>query len=120
MRHIATVVIILALLLPATVGGAAQPRFGGIGIDGVPRADGQIEVRQLVAGGPAHRAGVRVGDIITRIDGKATRGSNFQEMVNHRLRGRAGTKVRLVISRPGNPKPLRLTLTRRELVPPAR
>ena len=120
MRQLVSVIIILVLLLPATVGGASQPRFGGIGIDGVPRPDGQIEVRQLVAGGPAHRAGVRVGDIITRIDGKATKGSTFQEMVNRRLRGRAGTKVRLVISRPGNPKPLRLTLTRRELVPPAR
>jgi C-terminal processing protease CtpA/Prc len=120
MRLIVLIVIILALLLPAVVGGASQPRFGGIGIDGVPRADGQIEVRQLVAGGPAHLADVRVGDIITRIDGKATKGSDFQEMVNRRLRGRAGTRVRLVLSRPGNPKPFRLTLTRRELVTPAR
>ena len=115
-----TTLILFVLLLPLTGNGATPPRFGGIGIDGVPRADGQIVVRQLVAGGPAHLAGIRAGDIITHIDGKPTRGSDFQQMVNYRLRGRAGTEVSLVVHRPGMPKQLRFTLTRRELIRPAK
>jgi C-terminal processing protease CtpA/Prc len=113
--------LILALLplAPAWAGNSAND-FGGVGIDGVPRADGQIEVRQLVTGGPAHLAGIRIGDIITHIDGKPTAGSDFKNMVEHRLRGRAGTKVLLTISRPGEAKPLHFTLVRRQLVTKAK
>ncbi len=109
--------LILTLLFLAAAGaGNSASNFGGVGIDGVPRTDGQIEVRQLVTGGPAHLAGIKIGDVITRIDGKPTLGSDFNDMVEHRLRGRAGTKVLLTISRPGEEKPLHFTLVRRQLV----
>ena len=39
-------------------------------------------------------------------------------MVQFRLRGRSGTKVLLTIHRPGEPRPRKLTLTRRQLVVP--
>lgn len=97
--------------------GASQAGvFGGVGVDGVPRADGSIVVKQLVLGGPAQLAGIRAGDVITRIDGTSTLGSDFQEMVERRLRGRAGTQVVLKVRRPGNPKPLSFKLVRRQLV----
>ncbi|NVN98643.1 MAG: PDZ domain-containing protein [Geobacteraceae bacterium] len=93
--------------------------FGGVGIDGVPWADGKIVVKQIVAGGPAHLAGIKAGDIITHIDGKATEGSDFKEMVEYRLRGRAGTPVTIKIRRPGELKPYTFTLIRRQLtIPP--
>ena len=98
----------------------SERNFGGIGIDGAPWADGRIVVKQVVAGGPAHRAGVKPGDIITQIDGKDTAGSDFREMVSRRLRGKAGAPVTIRISRPGSPKPLTFTLIRRQLVLPAR
>jgi C-terminal processing protease CtpA/Prc len=99
------------------VGHAADLKnFGGIGIDGVPWADGRIAVRQLVAGGPAHLAGIKPGDIITHIDGKQTKGSDFRQMVDYRLRGEAGTKVQINILRPGEKKPWVFILTRRQLV----
>lgn len=112
--------VIFALCVWALFAGPASaetpsPVFGGVGIDGAPRADGSIVVKQLVLGGPAHLAGMRAGDIITRIDGVPTLGSNFKEMVEHRLRGRAGTEVLLRVSRPGTPKPMTLKLTRRQL-----
>ena len=109
--------LVLTLLSPAGAENSAS-NFGGIGIDGVPWADGQIVVKQLVAGGPAHLAGMQAGDIITHIDGKATKGSNFKQMVNYRLRGQAGTKVLLRVRRPGDPKPLTFELTRRQMVVP--
>lgn len=95
--------------------GNSSTNFGGVGIDGVPLADGRIEVRQLVTGGPAHLAGIQLGDIITSIDSKPTKGSDFKDIVEHRLRGRAGTKVLIVIQRPGQDKQLRFNLVRRQL-----
>ncbi len=113
--------ILLPLLVPLVLlclafGAYAAAKFGGVGIDGVPLPSGEILVRQLVAGGPANRAGIRNGDLITAIDGKPTKGSNFREMVDKRLRGREGTKVRLTIRRPGQSKLLQFTLVRRELI----
>ena len=112
-----TLLLLLPFLLLAGTGwGANSSRdFGGVGIDGVPRADGSIVVRQMVLGGPAQLAGIQAGDVITRIDGKATLGSDFDDMVQHRLRGKAGTPVLLQVRRPGSAKPLTFNLVRRQL-----
>jgi C-terminal processing protease CtpA/Prc len=120
MKRIA-VIILLVVLLPLARADAVNSaaNFGGVGIDGATWANGQIVVRQIVTGGPAHLAGLKIGDIITHIDGKPTMGSDFREMVEHRLRGKAGTKVLIRISRPGESKPLSFTLTRRQLVTPS-
>ncbi len=88
----------------------------GVGIDGVPLHDGEIQVRQLVVGGPAYVAVIRKDDIIAAIEGRPTKGSNFREMVEKRLRGRTGTNVRLTIRRTGHAKSLQFTLVRRELI----
>ncbi len=119
MLKILVIALIFALFSPAPGRGEnSAANFGGIGIDGVPQADGQIVVRQLVTGGPAHLAGIRVGDVITHIDSKPTKGSDFRQMVARRLRGKAGTKVFLTLHRPGEAKPLHFTLTRRQLLTP--
>jgi C-terminal processing protease CtpA/Prc len=111
---------LMILLSAAPATGANSPRnFGGIGIDGVPWADGRIVVKQLVTGGPAHLAGIKAGDIITHIDGKPTEGSDFRDMIDHRLRGRSGTPVTITIHRPGSGKPLTFKLIRRQMVLPA-
>jgi C-terminal processing protease CtpA/Prc len=110
-----TLAIALFLPLPGQAANSAS-NFGGVGIDGVPLADGRIVVRQLVTGGPAHLAGLRPGDIITHIDSKPTKGSNFDDMIEHRLRGQAGTEVLLSVLRAGEGKPLRFNLTRRQLL----
>ncbi|WP_129128384.1 S41 family peptidase [Geomonas oryzae] len=104
--------LLLLLALPVSGEGSA---FGGVGIDGVPRADGTIAVRQLVAGGPAHLAGIKAGDIIVQVDGTPTAGSDFKFIVDRRLRGRAGTPVLILVRRPGNPKTLSFKMIRRQL-----
>ena len=115
-RLIPAISFVLALLTGTAYAANSSRNFGGIGIDGVPLPDGRIEVRQLVAGGPAHLAGIKLGDIITSIDGKLTKGSDFQDMVEHRLRGVSGTKVLIVIQRPGEEKPRRFNLVRKQLL----
>lgn len=113
------ILISIVFLLPVQANAANSERdFGGIGIDGAPWANGQIVVRQIVTNGPAHQAGLKIGDIITNIDGKPTEGSNFNDMVERRLRGIAGTKVMIKVHRPSNGKNLTFNLTRRQLVIP--
>ncbi|GFE61914.1 PDZ domain-containing protein [Geobacter sp. AOG2] len=113
-----TVLIILFVMMTALTVSAAnsEKNFGGVGIDGVAAPDGEITVRQLVAGGPANIAGIRVGDVITHIDGKPTRGSDFRQMVYKRLRGIAGTPVVLKVRRSGEEKELTFTLQRQQLM----
>jgi len=113
-------ILLASLLLPAAAawGAGTSGVFGGVGIDGVPRADGTIVVRQLVLGGPAHLAGIRAGDVITQIDGTPTVGSEFKFIVERRLRGRAGTPVLLKVRRPGHPQLLTFKLVRRQLALP--
>jgi len=110
-------ILLICILLCASVawGGNSASAFGGVGIDGVPRADGTIMVRQLVVGGPAHLAGIKPGDIITQVDGTPTLGSDFKFIVDRRLRGKAGTPVLILVRRPGKTKTLSFNLIRRQL-----
>ncbi|WP_243373025.1 PDZ domain-containing protein [Geotalea sp. SG265] len=110
-----TISLFILGAFPALAANSAT-NFGGTGIDGVPWASGQIVVRQMVRGGPAHLAGMKVGDIITHIDGKPTEGGDFRDMVEHRLRGVAGTQVTLKVRRPGIAKAFTFHLTRRQLL----
>ncbi|MFH1027294.1 MAG: PDZ domain-containing protein [Pseudomonadota bacterium] len=116
MRHLLTYALcLLTLALPAWAANS-ETAFGGVGIDGVALKNGLIVVRQIVNGGPAHQAGIRTGDIITHIDGKATLGSDFHGMVQKRLRGLSGTAVVLKIRRDGEEKPQTYRLIRQQLV----
>ncbi len=115
MKTVALAMIIWALSAPLALAANSERNFGGCGIDGVALPDGQIRVGQLVSGGPAHLAGLRIGDIITHIDGKATLGSDFRTMVQKRLRGVAGTPVVVKVKREGEEKILTFTLTRRQM-----
>ena len=116
MTAVVILLVVQALLASAACAANSSREFGGVGIDGVPQPDGRIVVRQLVAGGPAHLAGIRIGDTLTHIDGKPTRGSDFTDIIEHRLRGRSGTQVLITILRPGETNPRHFKLTRRQLV----
>jgi len=116
MRILICTLALIAMTVSVSGAAVSAKNFGGVGIDGIPWADGRIVVKQLVAGGPAQLAGIKAGDIITHIDGKATVGSDFKNMVEHRLRGKAGTPVVIRIRRPGELKPYTFRLVRRQLV----
>ena len=57
---------------------------------------GQIEVIDVLPGGPAHEAGVRRGQILTAIDGVSLDAKHIHE-VHELIRGAAGTRVRLSV-----------------------
>ncbi|MGQ0569550.1 MAG: S41 family peptidase, partial [Armatimonadota bacterium] len=75
----------------------AQGFFFGIGIF-IDIRDSHLIVVQPIEGTPAFRAGLRAGDRIRLIDGVPTDGMALQEAVS-RIRGAAGTKVKLSIGR---------------------
>ena len=72
-------------------------KFGGIGIE-IGTEDGFIKVISPIDEKPAARAGIRAGDLITKVDGETTRGLTTTKAVDM-MRGSPGTKVKLEVFR---------------------
>jgi carboxyl-terminal processing protease len=87
--------------------------YSGVGIE-VAERDGRVVVVAPVAGSPAERAGVRPGDLLLAIDGVALAPGVLDEAIE-RMRGRAGSTVRLAIGREGEPEPLQFHLERSDV-----
>jgi carboxyl-terminal processing protease len=85
-------------------------QFGGLGLQ-VTEKDGLLEVIAPIDDTPGARAGIRSGDIIVEIDGKATDGVALDDAVN-KMRGTPGTQITLTIKRNGIAAPIHVTLTR--------
>ncbi|HVO10766.1 MAG TPA: S41 family peptidase [Vicinamibacteria bacterium] len=85
-------------------------QYYGLGIT-VQSVDGNITVVAPFEGTPAHRLGIRAGDIISRIEGEDARGMSIDDAVK-RLRGPKGTPVRITIVRQGYDQPLEFTVIR--------
>ena len=88
-------------------------RFVGVGIE-ITQEDGVIRVVSPIEGAPADRAGLKPGDLITRIDDTAVRGLSLNEAVK-RMRGEPGTKVLLTILRKDENRTFPVTITREEI-----
>lgn len=102
------------VLLQPVPNARQQPdnvQFEGVGMVLEPSPTG-AKVSQVNEGGPAERAGVQPGDLILAIDGASTAGQTLTVIVS-RIRGPAGTPVRLTFERNG--QPFELTIRRRLL-----
>lgn len=86
--------------------------FAGLGIE-VSRSkdDGGIKVVAPIDGTPAYVAGIKSGDYIIRIDNQPVSDMSLDQAIK-KMRGKAGTKVSLTISRKGELKPLTIVVTR--------
>jgi carboxyl-terminal processing protease len=73
--------------------------FGGLGLQ-VTQEGGLVKVIAPIEGTPADRAGLKPGDIITHLDGKAVDGLTLRDAVNA-MRGKPGTAVKLTVRRDG-------------------
>ncbi len=87
-----------------------EGNYSGLGLS-VVADDGAVKVVAPMRGSPAERAGVKAGDYITHLDGKLIYGLDLDESVA-RMRGPAGTSIRLTIFRPGRDEPFDTTVTR--------
>ncbi len=72
-------------------------KFGGIGIE-VAVSKGLLTVISPLEGSPAEQAGIKAGDVLTRIEGDSTKDLNFYEAVE-KMRGPIGSPLRLEIYR---------------------
>ena len=90
-----------------------QGRFVGVGIE-LAMDDGYIKVVAPIEESPAARAGIRSGDVITRIDNLQLKGFSLDEAVK-RMRGAPHTKITLTISRKGQSLPLLFPVVREEI-----
>ncbi|MET0292631.1 MAG: S41 family peptidase [Steroidobacteraceae bacterium] len=86
--------------------------YPGIGIE-VEAADRGVRVMRAVPGAPAARGGMVAGDLIVGIDGQAVK-DDVEDAIT-RLRGRAGTVVRVGVEREGSPQPLEFSLRRTQV-----
>ena len=84
--------------------------YQGLGIS-VQMDDGAVKVVSPFKGSPAEKAGIKAGDYITHVDGKLIYGLDIDDAVE-KMRGPAGSSVRLSIVREGREEPFDVTVTR--------
>jgi len=87
-----------------------QGEFGGLGIE-VGMEDGFVKVVAPIEDTPAHRAGIKSGDLIIKLDETPVKGMTLNEAVK-RMRGKPGSDITLTIMRKGETKPIVVTITR--------
>jgi carboxyl-terminal processing protease len=88
-------------------------RFVGLGIE-VGMEDGYVKIISPIEDSPAYRAGLKAGDLITRLDATPVKGMTLDDAVK-KMRGEPNTKITLTIARKDEDKPLIVTITRQEI-----
>jgi carboxyl-terminal processing protease len=73
-----------------------QGEFSGVGVQIQSDDDGSLKVVSPLEDSPGYKAGIKAGDIITRINGKNAKGISLNQAVKN-ITGKSGTKVTLTI-----------------------
>lgn len=84
--------------------------YSGVGIE-VALENGVVKVVNPIEGTPAEKAGVLAGDTILAVDGVPVSVDNLTDTID-RMRGKAGTAVKITIARADREEPLEFTLSR--------
>ena len=87
-----------------------QGQFGGLGIE-VGMEDGFVKVISPIEDTPAHKAGIKPGDLIVKLDDTPVKGMTLNDAVK-KMRGKPNTTITLTISRKGESAPVVVQLTR--------
>src|ERR1700736_5351647 len=88
-------------------------KYYGVGMVVPPRENHTVVMAPYV-GAPAYNAGLRPGDVIMKVDEKATDFLTTSEVADM-LKGPRGTVVKITVSREGYSEPLIFTVTRDEI-----
>jgi carboxyl-terminal processing protease len=89
-----------------------EGRFEGVGMT-VDEVEAGLKVISVYDDSPAARGGLKPGDVITHVNGKAIAGASAEESTT-RIKGPAGTSVRLTV-RNEKGKPREVTLKRAQV-----
>ena len=88
-------------------------KFTGVGIQ-IEMEDGLVKVVSPIEGSPAFRAGLKPGDLVTRIDDTAVKGLTMDQAIK-KMRGPTGTKVLLTIFRKSETRTFPVNIVREEI-----
>ncbi len=88
-------------------------KFVGVGIE-IGMEDGLVKVVSPIEGSPAFRAGIKSGDLITKIDDSVVKGLSMDQAVK-KMRGEPNTKVQLTIYRKNENRSFPVTINREEI-----
>jgi carboxyl-terminal processing protease len=88
-------------------------QYGGLGIE-VMEDNGLLRIVSPIDDTPASRAGIKPGDVITAVNGKAVTADNIDDMFDA-LRGDPGTKITLGILHEKADQPVTMTMTRERI-----
>ncbi len=82
----------------------------GIGVE-IDTKDGLPRVLAPLEGSPAEKAGVLTGDIILKVDDVSTEKLSLEEVIS-RIKGEAGTKVKILVINTNDKTPREITIVR--------
>jgi len=88
-------------------------KFVGLGVE-VSMEDGYVKIISPIDDSPAYRAGIKAGDLITRIDSTPVKGMSLDEAIK-KMQGIPFSKVVLTIARRGDDRPWVVPITREEI-----
>jgi carboxyl-terminal processing protease len=92
---------------------SVQGKFVGVGVE-VAMEDGYVKIVSPIEDTPAFKAGIKAGDLITRIDNVPVKGLTLDEAIS-RMRGEPHSKVLLTIARRGAETPWVVPVERQEI-----
>ncbi len=93
-----------------------KANFYGVGARLSPDPAG-AKVATVFEDGPAYAAGLRIGDMITGVNGKSVAGQPIDVIVDS-IKGKEGTTVKLTVIKRAASKPSFITITRRRVTIP--
>jgi carboxyl-terminal processing protease len=89
---------------------STKGEFVGLGID-VSMEDGYVKVVAPIDESPAQKAGIKAGDLITKLDSTLLKGLSLDDAVQ-KMRGEPNSKIVLTVYRKEENKTLAITVTR--------
>ena len=87
--------------------------FTGIGAE-VELKNEKVTVVSPIKGSPAEQAGIQAKDVLLSVDGKSLAGLDLQTAVS-KIRGPKGSKVTVMVQRPGTQDPIKFEITRDDI-----
>lgn len=92
-------------------------QYGGVG-SLIRKSEDYIIISEIYKGFPADQAGLKIGDLIIKIDCTSTKGLSTTE-VSELLKGAPNTEVKVIVKRTGEETVLSKVITRKEISIPS-